>query len=312
MKRSVGEILRLGFESMLANWPLLIIRIVESVVLVVTMLVGIVAVIVPVVVSFGAGNSWPAGDSGDAMNVILTIIATHAVMILYILVMMLVVLTVFLMVHSFVTAGSASVYVASLRQTAAMPHATRDQMDAFTTDRWLEGAKATWWAVFWIYNIAWSVGFAIMIVPFALLAGAVVVLRENAAAAAITGCVGAFFIILLILPIAIATGIWTQKAIVDCVARRTGAADSLRSAWTEFRADLGRHIAVAGIMVLVSFGAAMVVGSMSSMMSFGLGHSNNLMLIPMQFSASILNSVFSAAIGAWFLACFAALAVERA
>ncbi|HEX7421977.1 MAG TPA: hypothetical protein VF505_18985 [Thermoanaerobaculia bacterium] len=310
MRRSVGEILRLGFESMLANWPLLIIRIVESVVLVVLIIVAIVAVIVPVAVSFGASNSWPAGDPGDAMNMILTIIATHAVMILYILVMILVVLTVFLMIHSFVTAGSASVYVASLRQTAAMPHATRDQMDAFTTDRWFEGAKATWWAVFWIYNIAWSVGFLIMFVPFAFLAGAVIVVRENAAAAAITGCVGAFFIVLLLLPIAIVTGIWTQKAIVDCVARRTGAMDSLRAAWAEFRADLGRHLAVAAVMVLVSFGAAMVVGSMSAMMSFGQ-HPNGLMLIPMQFSSSILNSVVSAAVSAWFLACFAALAVER-
>jgi hypothetical protein len=311
LKRSAGEILRLGFESMLANWPLLVIRIVESVVLVVLTIVAIVAVIVPVAVSFGAPNSWPAGDPGDAMNMILTVIATHAVMILYILVMMLVVLTVFFMVHSFVTAGSASVYVASLRQTAAMPRATREQMNAFTTDRWLEGAKATWWTVFWIYNIAWSVGFLIMIVPFALLAGAVVVVRENGAAAAIIGCVGVFFIVLLLLPIAIVTGIWTQKAIVDCVARRSTAMDSLRAAWAEFRADLGRHLAVAVVMVLVSFGAAVVVGAMSSMMSLGLGHSNSLMLIPMQFSSSILNSVFSAAVSAWFLACFAALAVER-
>ena len=311
MKRSVGDILRLGFESMVANWPLLIIRIVESVVLVVMTLLGIVAVIVPLIVSFAGENSWPTGDPSDAMNTILTIIATHAVMILYILVMMLVVLTVFMMVHSFVTAGSASVYIASLRQTAKIPVATRVQLDAFTTDRWFEGAKAAWWPVFGIYNIAWSVGFLIMIVPLALLGGAVIVLRENAAAAVVTGCAGAFFIVLLIVPIAIVTGIWTQKAIVDCVARRTGASDSLRAAWTEFRADLGRHLAVAAVMVLVSFGAAMVVGSMSSMMSFGLGHSNNLMLIPMQFSSSILNSVFSAAVGAWFLACFAALAVER-
>jgi len=51
LKRSVGDILRLGFESMLANWPLLIIRIVESVVLVVMTLLAIVAVIVAVLLS---------------------------------------------------------------------------------------------------------------------------------------------------------------------------------------------------------------------------------------------------------------------
>jgi hypothetical protein len=308
LKRSVGEILRLGFESMLANWPLLIIRIVESVVLVVMVIVAVVAVIVPIAVSFGAGNSLPTGEPTD-VNVILTTIASHAVMILYVLVMLLVVITVLLAVHSFVTAGSASVYIASLRQTAAIPVASRDQMNAFTTERWFEGAKAAWWAVFWIYNIAWSVGFVIMIVPFAFLAGAIIVLRENATAAAITGCVGVFFVVLLILPVAVVTGIWTQKAIVDCVARHSGAMDSLRAAWREFRADFGRHLAVAAVMLIVSFGVAMVVGSMSAMMSFGQ-HPSGLMMIPMQFSSSILNSIFNAAVGAWFLACFAALAVE--
>ncbi len=309
MKRSVGEILRLGFESMVANWPLLIIRIVESVVLVVMAIVAVVAVIVPIAVSFGAGGSLPTGDPSDVMNLILTTIATHAVMILSILVMLLVVITVLLAVHSFVTAGSASVYVASIRQAAAIPVPSREQMNAFTTDRWFEGAKASWWTLFWIYNIAWSAGLLIMIVPFAVLTGAVIVVRENGAAAAIVGCAGAFLVFLLILPIAVVTGIWTQKAIVDCVARRTGAMDSLRVAWREFRADIGRHVAVAAVMLVVSLGVAMVVGSMSAMMSFG-HQPNGLMMIPMQFSSSILNSIFSAAVGAWFLACFAALAVE--
>ncbi|HEY8713538.1 MAG TPA: hypothetical protein VIM68_11750 [Thermoanaerobaculia bacterium] len=309
MKRSVGEILRLGFESMLANWPLLIIRIVESVVLVVMVIVAIVAVIVPIAVSFGAGNSLPAGDRGDVVTLILTIIGTHAVMILYILGLMLIVTTVWLMVHSFVTAGSASVYVASLRQAAAIPVATRDHMNAFTTERWFQGGKASWWTVFWIYNIAWSAGFVIMFVPFAFLAVAVIVLRENTAAAAITGCLGAFVVLVLILPVAVVTGIWTQKAIVDCAARNTGAMDSLRAAWREFRADVGRHVAVTAVMLIVSFGVALVVGSMSAMVSLG-HHPGGLMMIPMQFSSSILNSIFSAAVGAWFLACFAALAVE--
>jgi len=79
----------------------------------------------------------------------------------------------------------------------------------------------------------------------------------------------------------------------------------------EFRADVGRHVAVTAVMLIVSFGVALVVGSMSAMVSLG-HHPGGLMMIPMQFSSSILNSIFSAAVGAWFLACFAALAVEPA
>ena len=308
MKRTVADILRLGFESMLANWPLLIIRIVESIVLVIVVLVAVVAMIVPLAMSFGSGQSLPAGDPSDAANIVLGIIATHAVMILWILMLILVVITVAMMVHSFVTAGSASVYVASIRQAAAIPVATRDQMNAFTTGRWFEGAKATWWTVFWIYNVAWSVGLVIMLVPFAIVMAAVIVLRGNSTAAVVTGCAGAFLILVLVVPIVIVTGIWTEKAIVDACARRTPAMDSLRAAWREFRADLGRHLAVAAIMFAVTLGAAMVAASFSSMASFG--HQPGLAMIPLQFTSSILESVISAAVGAWFLACFAALAVE--
>ena len=308
MKRNVADILRLGFDSMLANWPLLIIRIVESVVLLVMIIIAVVAMIVPLAVSFGADHSLPGGDPSDAAAIVLGIIATHAVMILWILLLLLVVITVALMVHSFVTAGSASVYAASIRQTAAMPAATRDQMNAFTTQRWFEGAKETWWTVFWIYNVAWSAGLMIILVPFAIVMTAVILLRENGTAAVITGCAGALLLFLLVVPIVIVTAIWTEKAIVDACARRTPAMDSLRAAWREFRGDLGRHLGVAAILFAVTLGAAMVAGSFSSMAA--LGHQPGLGMIPLQFTSSILQSVVSAAVGAWFLACFAALAVE--
>ena len=309
MKRNVADVLRLGFDSMLANWPLLIIRIVEGVVVVIMILIAVVAMIVPLAVSFGAGESLPAGDPSDAAGIVLGIIAMHAVMILWILVLLLVVITVALMVHSFVTAGSASIYVASIRQTASIPVATRDQMNAFTTERWFEGAKATWWTVFGIYNVAWSVGLLIMLVPFAIVAAAVILLRGNGTAALITGCAGALLIFVLVVPIVIVTGIWTQKAIVDACARRTTAMDSLRAAWREFRADLGRHLAVAAIMFAVTLGASMVAASFSSMASFG--HQPGLAMIPLQFTSSILERVVGSAVGAWFRACVAALAVER-
>lgn len=309
MKRNVADILRLGFDSMLANWPLLIIRIIESVVLVILIIIAVVAMIVPLAVSFGADQTFPSNDPSDAANIVLGIIATHAVMILWILVLLLFVITLTLMVHSFVTAGSASIYVASMRQTASMPVATRDQMNAFTTQRWMDGAKASWWTVFWIYNIAWSAGLLILLVPFAIVIPAVIMLRGDGAAAVIAGCAGALLIFVLVVPVVVVTGIWTQKAIVDACARRTTAMDSLRAAWREFRSDLGRHLAVAAIMFAVTLGAAMVAASFSSMASFG--HQPGLEMIPLQFTSSILESVASSAVGAWFLACFAALAVEQ-
>lgn len=310
MKLRVSEILRRGFESMLANWPLLLIRVVEGIVMIIMMIVTVVAVIVPIAVSFGAGNSLPSPDPEDLAGFFLTIIAAHAAMILYLLGLITVVLTIWIVVHSFVVAGSARIYVDSMRRGAAAAVPTRAEMTAFTADRWFQGGKAGWWAVFWIYNVAWSIAFVILLVPFVLFTGLVVLLRGNGPMAVVAGCSGMLLLFLFVLPVGVITGICTQRAIVDSLAHGTGAMDSLRAAWREFRGDIGRHLAVAVVMVVVSFGVAMVVGSMSMFTSFG--HHPSLMMIPMQFSSSILNSVFGAAVGAWFLACFAALAVERA
>lgn len=295
---------------MLANWPLLLIRIIESIVMIIIVIVAIVAVIVPLVVSV-SGKTFPTvNDPGDVLPQVLAILSENLVLILYIQGIVLVVVTVWLAVHSFVSAGAVRIYVDSMQRTAALPIATRDQLNAYTTERWLEGGRMRWWSVFWIYNIAWGVAALILLVPLIALIALMIAFRANGPAAAITGCAGIFLLLIIMIPAAILTGIWTQKAIVDCVARGSGAMDSLRMSWREFKADFGRHLAVAAIMFVVSFGAAIAVSSMSSMASFG--HPPGLWMVPLQFSSSIVNSIVGAAVGAWFLACFSALAVEPA
>jgi hypothetical protein len=53
LKRSVTEILRRGFESMLGNWQLMVIRVGESVLVVVLCFAAVIATIGPLLVSFG-------------------------------------------------------------------------------------------------------------------------------------------------------------------------------------------------------------------------------------------------------------------
>jgi uncharacterized membrane protein len=309
LKRSVSEILRRGFESMLANWPLLLLRIAESIVMIIVTLVAIVAVIVPIVMSFTGGESFPQGDPNDLATFFVTVIAGHLAMILYILLLIMIVATVWICVHSFVEAGSARVYIDSMQRNAAAAAPTRNELNAFTLPRWAEGGKDGWWAVFWIYNIAWAIAFVILIIPIVLFGGLTILFRESGPMAAVTGCLGVFVLLVVMLPVGVVTAICTQKAIVNVFAKGTGASDSLRLAWRELRSDFGRHLAVAAVAFVVTIGLAIVVSSFSMMAQFG--HSSpSIMMIPLQFSSSIINSIFGAAIGAWFLACFAALAVE--
>jgi hypothetical protein len=294
---------------MLANWPLLAIRIAETVLLAMMAIVAAVALVVPILMSIGFDQS-SFENARDAMETILNIVTNHLPIIIYVLVMISVVLLVFVAVHSFVVAGCVRVYVDAERKNAQVSVPVRRDLRAFTGERWLDGGAKKWWTVFWIYNIAWGVGGLLMLLPVMILSAVVLFLRENAAAAAIVGCVGLVFSVLFMFLVAIATNVWAQKAIVDCVARGAGASASLRAAWDEILTDAGRHLAVAVVMIAVTIGGSMLFSTFSAMGSFRHPAGVSIMLMPLQFSASIANGIFSAAVGAWFLASFAALAVE--
>lgn len=297
---------------MLANWPLLAIRIAESIVFLIVAIAAVIAVVVPLVVSLGLSGATSAANPTAAAEMFLNALASHWLILVYILAVITLFVIVLLAVHSFVVAGCARVYVDAEKRARLLPKPSRDDLNAFTVEKWLQGGREAWWTVFWIYNIAWTFASLLILVPFVVVLAVILVVRENAAAMAITGCLGAILAVLFIVPIAIVTGIWTQKAIADCAAGDVGAAGALRASWAEFRNDLGRHLAVAAVMIVVTFAASMVFSSFSALGSLGehAPATYSIMMIPVQFSASIANSIFSAAVGAWFLACFAALAVE--
>src|SRR5581483_8764511 len=101
---------------------------------------------------------------------------------------------------------------------------------AFTIDRWLQGGKMSWWSVFWIYNIAWSFAGLILLVPL-LLALTGMLLVSDAGPRVAFGCFGLAIAFIVGIPVAILTGIWTQKAIAVCVARAATANAALRQGW---------------------------------------------------------------------------------
>lgn len=296
---------------MLANWPILGIRIAESMLVIVIVLASVVAAVVPLLVSIGFSlKQLPTAD--DAAAMFANALVSHWLVFVYIFLLASAVLVLLVALHSFVEAGSAQIYVDAERKTIRMPLPSRSDLRAFTVDRWMQGARECWWAVFWIYNIAWTVASAIALIPLVALLAVILALRENAAAAAITGCVGLLVAVLFLIPVGVVTSIWTQKAIVVAVARTAGAMAALSAAWREFRQDAGRHVAVAIVLIIVMMAGSLLFASMSAVGRYDT-HAPaafTILMLPLQFSASIANGIFSAAIGAWMLAAFAALAVE--
>ncbi|HUP46482.1 MAG TPA: hypothetical protein VM779_13335 [Thermoanaerobaculia bacterium] len=310
MRHSVSELIRRGFVNTIANWPLLLIRIAESVLFVILAIAAVVAAIVPVVVSLGV-QSASVGDPADAAAFILGMLADRWVVIVYVIAVVTIMLVIFVAVHSFVEAGSARVYVDAETAAGAVPNAPRERFRAFTSERWLAGGKNDWWSVFWIYNLAWGVAGLILLAPLLAMLALMFAAREEPAAVVGITCVGLALFVVFFIAVAVITNIWCQKAIVVCVARTHRAVGALGEAWREFRADAGRHIGVALILFLLLIVGSGVFASLSAVANINDSLGFQLALMPMQMVSSLVNSVFSAIVSAWFLACFAALAVEK-
>lgn len=309
MRASSTDVIRRGFDNTVANWPLLLIRIGEGVLMMILAIGAVVAIIIPIVVSLGI-NATTIENPADFAEVVLGTLADRWMVIVYVIVIVTLMLTIFVAIHSFVEAGSARVYVDADRAAGPVTHGPRDRYRAFTTERWLEGGKRDWWPVFWIYNVAWAIASLIILVPFLITAALIFVMRDEPAAMAGIGCLAATFLLFLTIGVVVVTNIWCQKAIVVCAARTHRTIGALGQAWREFRADTGRHIGVALILFLLMIVGTGVFASISAMSGISDSPMFAVAIMPMQIVGSFANTIFSTVMAAWFLACFAALSVE--
>ena len=312
MRRSATDVLRRGFDSTVANWPLILIRIAEGIAFVGIIIVSIVAAIVPIAVSAGI-SKYDVTNAANPAAAVAEAVLQHWMLIVYVFLIVSVVLLVLVALHSFVEAGTAQVFVDAERRAKGVTAPARQVFSAFTIDRWMAGGKAGWWSIFWIYNATWSVAALIILVPLLLTAAAMIVIND-ATVKIVAGCGGLVLSFVIMLPVAVVVAIWTQKAITVCVARAAGTSDALRVAWREMRDDFGRHFAVAFVLFMVSIGGAMVISMITFPMSFTAQHRDPFMSLafaPMQIIVSFAQTIFSAGIGAWFLASFVTLTEDR-
>lgn len=284
------------------------IRVAENLLFIGIVVASIIAAVIPIVVSLGLNTITPPSSPGDVAEVILAVLSKNWLVIVYLLVLVFAVSGVLVAIHSFVQAGCAKIFVDAERKTAALDQPRRSDFNAFDGDTWMRGGVAGFWAVFWIFNIAWTVASMVILLPATLALVAIVMVKGTPVAAVAVGCVAAVVTLFLVFTVSVVTSIWTQKAIVLALAYRLHAMDALAQAWDDFRADTGRHVAVALILLVILFVGSVVLSSMTAFVP-PIRHSAgfSLAMMPLQLASSFLNGIFSAAIGSWMLACFAAL-----
>jgi hypothetical protein len=311
LKRNVTDVLRRGFDSTVANWPVIALRIAESLVFAVIIIASIVAAIVPAVVAAGLAKDDIA-NSSDPGSVVVSWLVDHVMLFIWVFLLGFLILGVLIALHSFVEGGSTQIYVDGERAAAGRNSSARDAFRAFSIDRWLAGGAASWWRIFWLYNLAWSVGLVFVLIPLLITIIGIFAVSDNVGKIVIA-CSGVALAVLILIPVGIVTSIWCTKAITICVARALPARESLRLGWREFRADLGRHLGVALILFVISMALSSLVSVFSVPMSITEHRipTMALMFAPIRLVTGVVQGIVGAAIGSCLLACFVSMTEER-
>jgi hypothetical protein len=313
VKRNITDVLRRGLDTTIANWPVIVLRIGESLVFGAIVVAGILAAIVPAIVAAGL-SADDIRNSADPGGAVVEWLVGHVMLFVWIFALAFIVLGIMIAIHSFVEGASARIYVEGERAAAKRPDAVRDSLRVFTFDRWLAGGAASWWQIFWVYNLAWSVTLMLVLVPL-IITIIIMLAISDTVGRVVVGCSGVALAVLILIPTGIVTSIWCKKAITICVARAVGARDALRQGWREFRADLGRHLAVAVIVFVISMALNSLVSGFTVPMNFSQ-HQHGfptmaLMFAPVRVIAGVIQGMIGAAISSFFLACFVSMTEER-
>ena len=261
MKRSLPDVLRRGLDSTIANWPVIVLRIAESILLIGIVIASIIVAIVPAIVAAGLSKDEII-NSSDPPAAIVEWLIGHLMLFVWMFALAFIVLGVLLAIHAFVEGGAAQIYVDARAEREAASGAGRDAFRAFSVDRWLAGGAASWWRIFWLYNWAWSVGLLFVLVPLMLTIVGLMLISDTVGRV-VVGCVD-----------------WRSRSSSSSRSRsssRSGARKRSRSAWPArcrrasrfalawraVRDDLGRHVAVAVIAFVVSMALNSIVSAFS-------------------------------------------------
>jgi hypothetical protein len=314
VKRSITDVLRRGILSTLANWPVILTRVVEMFVVAGVLVVAAIGLIVPALVSAGV-ERWTLPSRGNGWEMMLEILGQHAALFSYLFLFVAGITLILVAVHSVVSAGATRIYVDADRAAPDALQLRREQFAVFTLERWSAGARAAWLRVFWIYNGAWSVAGLILLLPIAIVGAltAWAVQAENVGGIVAASCGGVALLVIVGIPLAFVVAIWAQKAVIICVSRGVAAREALRSGWAESRADFLRHFVIFFLITIVSAGAGTVTSSFFAPFSL-IPHRNDIASLffgPVQIVSFTLQSAVGNAIGCWLIACFAAMTEER-
>jgi hypothetical protein len=298
--RPIGEIFRRGMESAIANWPLILIRVAESIAMIVIVVAAVMAAFVPIFV--GAAAGLPSLD--DPESFAQWVLGVSPLLVLYAVVVVTLVFALAILIHAFVQGGVFGVFAAAEKR--APEGGQREWFRVFTPELWWINAKRFVWTFFWIYNIVWGLAALVMLLPLIPALIGAMLLRDSEMIL-IPTCLGLATTVGVGLLAGLVAIVWSHVAFAEAVRTGAGARESLRLAGVSLRQRAGAIL----LIVVSYFALSMVVGGFVAGFAFGLDAANiipglGMALIPFRIALSLLNSLVGAAFGCWMIAAIVA------
>ncbi|HUP65559.1 MAG TPA: hypothetical protein VM557_09780 [Thermoanaerobaculia bacterium] len=301
--RTIGEIFRRALDNVLANWPLLLIRVAEGIAILVVVIGALLLALMPLIAAgFGGMAMGEMPASGDLEQLmagfpILAILGFIAVFSIAILVATI--------VHSFVQAGVIGCYAAADRR-APDGDPGRRSFQIFTPELWWSEAKRSGWRIFWIFNVLWGLYSVVLLLPLIPIAILLAAGPDTEAVLAI-GCLGVALVLMVAFFLAIIVFLWSQMAIVVCVVRDRGIIESIKESVGTTMKALGPILAI----VVTYFALSMAVGGALTGFAFGIDAAGvipgmSFALLPLRVLISLIQSAITTAFGCWLIAALVA------
>ena len=272
MKISSTDAVRRGAANVVANWQTVAFRALQE--------IGLFAVIgggVLVIASGGLRSPEELKElffgSGGKIAAFVLVVLMAAVL--------------SLLLHAFISAGNAQIYIDG----------------AFDGARWLHAARARFVTVAGIYLI---LGAALIAFAF----GTALILGLASALGPLACCGIAIMMPLWLLAIVVSI-IVSAKAVVIAVERRSDAADSLSVAWQEMKGDAARHAVVSLLIGGIAIVAGLMLSVASGMMNLLQPRQAASLLAPVDIVITAVQQLISSAMDCWYSAAMTELTVDR-
>jgi hypothetical protein len=303
----LSRLIQRAFDSTLANWPLILIRIASSV----AMTLVAIAAVVPVVALFVIAGVSASLTDFETSSAIIDWAISNVLLLLAIIAIITIAFAVGIAIHAFTTGGVAGIY---LEADFAAPRDqwTRKDLARFSPDLWFRHGAATWWRIFLIYNITWGLFLLLLTLPLLLIVP-LVLLMESPEAMAIIGCAAVVFGLMALAVGSIFVHVWTQIAVLQQVRRRAGVVAAIRSSLGTIAGDPLRIGLITGLLIVISLALGAFAFGFQLVVDLGSTFSElPLLFMPAQIILSLLQSLVSVVVGAWFLASLSTVVNESA